>query len=264
MRANVGEIELYYELTGNEAGPVIVLTHGIGGSAHDFAPIVPALAERFRVLTYDVRGHARSGRPASGYTITQLAQDLAGLLDALDIPQAIILGTSMGGTIAQRFILDFPEKTRAAIIMSTSSEVKPAAAERWQQMADEIERDGFAEYLRRTRPPMFTEEYLREHPEALESERRRLANNPDSHVYAQIARAVSSYNYTQELDSVRVPALLLVGADDPMTPPGGAVIISRHIPNAELHILPGYGHNLTHQAPDEVVRLINDFVDRVG
>lgn len=264
MRAKVGEIELYYELTGNEAGPVIALTHGIGGSAHDFAPIVPALSERYQVLIYDVRGHGRSDRPTDGYTITQFAKDLAGLLDALGIPEAIILGTSMGGTIAQRFILDFPEKTLAAVIMSTSSEVKPAATERWQQMADEIERDGFAEYLRRTRPPMLTEEYLREHPEALESEQRRLANNPDSHVYAQIARAVSSYNYTQELDGVRIPTLLMVGADDPMTPPGGAVIISRHIPNAELHILPGYGHNLAHQAPAEVVRLINDFVDRIG
>lgn len=261
MRAHVGDVDLYYELAGD--GPTIALTHGIGGSADDFAPIVPALSQRFRVLTYDVRGHARSGRPASGYSITEFAHDLAGLLDHVDAEQAVILGTSMGGTIAQRFILDYPKRALATVIMSTSSEVNERGRLRWEAQADAIERQGFAAYVRSSRAPDIDDEYLREHPDVREAEERRIRNNPDSHVYAQIARVVADYNYTEELGSVRVPALVLVGGEDPMTPPGGSVIISRRIPGAELHILPGLGHGLVREAPVQVVALITGFLDRV-
>jgi pimeloyl-ACP methyl ester carboxylesterase len=260
MRATIGDVELNYEITGS--GPAIVMTHGIGGSGADFAAVVPALAGHYRVLTWDVRGFGASSRPLGGYSITQFARDLAGLLDHLGIAQAVIMGTSMGGTISQRFILDFPERTLAAVIMSTSSEVNERGRERWMNQADAIEREGFAAYTRRTRPPEHTEEYLRAHPDVLEAEERRIRNNPDSRAYAQAARAVADYNYTAELERVRVPTLVLVGSEDTSTPPGGSVIISRRIPGAELHILPGFGHNLAREAPEQVVELVGDFLTR--
>ena len=138
MRAKVGDIELYYELTGS--GPTVALTHGIGGTGDDFAPIVPGLARRFQVLTYDVRGFGRSDRPAGGYSISQFARDLAGLLDHAGVEKAVIKGTSMGGTITQRFILDFPELTAVAVIMSTSSQVNERAKATWDAKVDDIDR----------------------------------------------------------------------------------------------------------------------------
>jgi pimeloyl-ACP methyl ester carboxylesterase len=260
MQATVDGVDLHYELAGE--GPTIVLTHGIGGSGADFAPIVPGLAQRYRVLTWDVRGFGTSARPAEGYSIAGFARDLAGLLDQLGIEQAVIGATSMGGTITQRFILDFPERTAAAVILSTSSEVNARARDAWLQQADAIERDGMAAWLRRSRPAQYTDEYLRAHPEALAAEEKRIAANPDGHVYAQVTRAVADYNYTEELESVRVPALVLVGSKDPQTPPGGSVIISRRIPGAELHILDGFGHGLPREAPEQVVALILAFLDR--
>jgi len=260
MRATVDGVELNYELTGE--GPLIVLTHGIGGTGGDFEPIVPTLAERYRVLTWDVRGFGASGRPAGGYTISRFAQDLAGLLDHVGAEKAVIGGHSMGGTIAQRFILDFPKRSTAAIIMSTSSEVNERGRQRWFEQADAIEREGMAAWVRRSRPPEHTDEYLRQHPEILEAEERRISNNPDGRVYAQVARAVADYNYTEELKSVRMPALVMVGDQDKQTPPGGSVIISRAIPGAELHILPGYGHGLYREAPEQTVALITGFLDR--
>jgi len=261
MRAQVGEIELNYELRGS--GPTIVLTHGIGSSGQDMAPLASLLADRFRVLTWDVRGFGQSSRPAGGYAIAQYATDLAGLLDHLGIEQAVVGGHSMGGTITQRFILDYPRRTLAAIIMSTSSEVNAVAAERWRAQADAIEKEGFAAYTRRNRPAEQTEDFLKAHPELLEAEERRIRNNPDGRVYAQAARAVADYNYTAELESVRIPALVLVGDKDTQTPPGGSVIISRRIANAELHILPGITHALPREAAPQVAALITAFLDRV-
>jgi 3-oxoadipate enol-lactonase len=261
MRATVDGVGLNYELTGS--GPTIALTHGIGGTGADFAPIVPALARRFQVLTWDVRGFGASDRPADGYRIARFAQDLAGLLDQIGVERAVILGTSMGGTITQRFILDFPEKTAAAVIMSTSSQVNERARDLWFRQADAIEQEGMAAWVRRSRPPEHTDEYLRQHPDLLEAEERRIANNPDGRIYAQVARAVADYHYTEELKSVQVPTLVLVGSEDTQTPPGGSVIISRAIPGAELHILDGFGHSLPREAPDQVVALVTAFLDRV-
>ena len=261
MRAQVDGIELNYELTGS--GPTIALTHGIGGSGADFAPVVPPLADRFPVLTWDVRGFRTLSRPAEGYSIAHFAADLAGLLDHVGVQRAVIMGTSMGGTITQRFILDYPERALAAVIMSTSSEVNERGRQRWFDQADAIEREGMAAWVRRSRPPEHTEEYLREHPELLEAEERRIRNNPDERVYAQVARAVADYNYTEELRSVQLPTLVLVGSEDKQTPPGGSVIISRQIPGAELHILEGYGHNLYREAPEQVATLVTSFLDRV-
>lgn len=258
MRARVDDVELNYELAGS--GPLIAMTHGIGGTGADFAPVVAGLAERFTLLTWDVRGFGGSDRPAEGYSIARFARDLAGLLDQIGAPKAVIMGTSMGGTITQRFILDFPERTAAAVIVSTSSEVNERARQRWFEQADAIEREGMATWVRRSRPPEQTEEYLRAHPELLEAEERRIRNNPDGRVYAQVARAVADYNYTEELRSVRAPALVLVGSEDKQTPPGGSVIISRTIPGARLEILQGYGHSLPREAPGDVVRLVTEFL----
>jgi pimeloyl-ACP methyl ester carboxylesterase len=261
MRATVDGIELNYELTGS--GPTIALTHGIGGTGSDWGPIVPRLAEHYRVLTWDVRGFGQSGRPAEGYSIGRFARDLAGLLDHVGADKAVIMGTSMGGTITQRFILDYPERTLAAVIMSTSSEVNERGRLRWFDQADAIEREGMAAWVRRSRPAEQTDAYLAQHPELLEAEERRIRNNPDGHVYAQVARAVADYNYTEELKSVRGPALVLVGSQDTQTPPGGSVIISRAIPGAELHIIEGYGHTLYRDAPETVVDLVTSFLGRV-
>jgi len=261
MRATIDGIELHYEVVGD--GPLIAMTHGIGGSGEDFAPIVPGLAKRYRVLTWDVRGFGDSQRPPAGYAIARFAADLAGLLDHVGVERAVIMGTSMGGTISQRFILDFPERTAAAVIMSTSSEVNDKGRQRWFEQADTIERDGMAAWVRASRPAEQTDEFMAAHPELREAEERRIRNNPDSAVYAQVARAVADYNYTEELKSVRVPTLVLVGSEDKQTPPGGSVIISRMIPGAELHIIPGYGHSLPREAPETVVDLVTSFLERV-
>lgn len=262
MRAGVNGIELNYNVVGD--GPVIVLTHGIGGTGDDLAALAERLAAHYRVVTYDVRGFGQSSRPADGYTLKQFAADLAGLLDQLGINQAIIGGHSMGGTITQRFILDYPERTRAAIIISTSSQVNEKGKAFWQGQADFIAEHGMAAFVRRSRPAEYTEEYLQDHPEIIEAEERRIRNNPDGRVYAQAARAVSDYYFTDELKSVTVPTLVMVGSADTQTPPGGSVIISRAITGSTLHILDGVTHGLPREIPDKAATLILSFLAEHG
>jgi 3-oxoadipate enol-lactonase len=216
------------------------------------------------VLTWDVRGFGQSEKnPDATHSLSQFAADLAGLLDHIGVDKAVIMGTSMGGTITQRFIIDFPQKTHAAVIMSTSSRVNEKAKEVWEKQADFIEQHGMAAWVRQSRAPHMTEEWLREHPEVLEAEERRIQNNQNGKVYAQAARAVAFYNFDEELQKVKVPTLVLVGSEDNQTPPGGSVIISRLIEGARLHILEGLGHTTVREAPEKVLSLVLPFLAEV-
>src|SRR5690349_18217962 len=111
-------IELYYEIYGE--GKPLVLISGLGYSLWQWHRVVPLLAEHFQVITFDNRGVGQSEKPAGPYSAQILAADTVGLLDALQIERAIILGHSMGGFIAQALALDFPGRVEKLILCSTN------------------------------------------------------------------------------------------------------------------------------------------------
>lgn len=204
-----------YELTG-EGPNTIVWIHGIGGNHitwNDITPQIPG----FRHLAYCVRGHGDSGRPPGPYNVELWAADCAALMDTLGIDQGIIAGHSMGGAIAQRVLIDHPEKAKGLFLLATSSRVGAAAEAGWMKRADELE-----------------------------------SENP---ALAASNRAVAKYNMDEEIKGIRVPTLIVVGDKDPTTPAGGSVIMSRCIEDAELEIYPGIGHMPLREEPKSVVRL---------
>lgn len=205
-----------YEITG-EGDHTVAWIHGIGGSLDYWTDVVPQFPG-FRHLSYDVRGMGQSQGTEGPVSLELWAADLAALIEALDIKRAIIAGTSMGGAIAQRFGIDFPQVSEGLLLLSTSSRVNEAAQERWMRQADGTEEGG----------------------------------NP---LLAAAQRAVAAYNMDEELQSIRVPSLALVGDQDQTTPAGGSVIISRCIPDAELEIFPGIGHSPLKEEPKAVDRV---------
>lgn len=247
MDASVEGIRLHYELTG-ETGPLVVLTHGLGGRLDFFAPHVDALTRVYRVLRWDLRGAGRSEKPPGPYAPELFARDLAGLLDHLGEPAAYLVGHSGGGVVTQRFALDYPGRARALVLASTSSEVGAKATAAWHRLADTVERNGFGSGDRDPDPRSFGPVFAAAHPEvvrALAEETR--ANDPRA--YAASARAFGAYNWTADLDRVRAPTLILQGLADQMTPPGGSVILSRRIPRSRLVMVPDAGHNLPIEMP---------------
>ena len=117
-KAKTNGIELYYETHGE--GKPLVLISGLGYSSWQWHKMVPLLAEKFQVITFDNRGVGQSDKPAGPYTAGMLAQDMVGLLDALKFEKAIIAGHSMGGFIAQAVALDFPQRVEKLILCSTN------------------------------------------------------------------------------------------------------------------------------------------------
>jgi len=244
-RVRIGEIGVNYEQEG--AGTDLVLIHGLGADLHIWDPDAAEFARYHRVLRYDVRGFGGSDKPPGPYSPALFAHDLSDLLTVCGVRVAHVLGISMGGVIAQRFALDYPQRLRSLVLVSTSSEVAAPATAMWQWLADVVEREGFAAGSADA-ARAFSAAFAAQHPEVVAQVGRRNAAN-DPRAYAAAARAMSDYNWTAELAAVCVPTLILQGLEDQLTPPGGSVKMSRKLPRARLLMVSGAGHQLPLEQP---------------
>jgi pimeloyl-ACP methyl ester carboxylesterase len=140
----VNGIELYYELSGS--GEPLVLVHGSWGDHHNWDPVVPVLAQSFQVLAYDRRGHSASERPAGQGSVFEDADDLAGLIDELDLSPAHVVGSSFGAVVALRAATRRPEVFRSLIVhepplfpLLVGTEYEPALAQVRQRAGSVVE-----------------------------------------------------------------------------------------------------------------------------
>ena len=167
----------------------------------------------------------------------------------------------MGGVVAQRFALDYPQMAKALIIVSSSSQVNPQAIDRYEQRARAAEEGGMkaiAQDLERRFYPGF----LEKNPDFLKKYRKQfLSNNPRG--WAMAARSMARYNYTEELARIKCPTLVIVGENDVSVGVGGSVIISRRIPGSQLKIIKGCGHDIAREKPEEFNAAVLDFLASV-
>ena len=135
QRAN--GIDIHYETAGQ--GEPLLLLHGLGSRSEDWQLQVPAFAGCYRVITADMRGHGRTAKPPGPYSVPMMAADVLGLLDALGIDAAHLVGLSMGGMIAFQMAVDGPERVRSLVIVNSAPElVAHTFGERlriWQRLA---------------------------------------------------------------------------------------------------------------------------------
>lgn len=244
-RVRVNGVTLHFRQDGS--GGDLVLTHGLGSSGRYWDRHLPALSRHHRVLCWDVRGFGHSDKPAGPYSLDLFAADLAELVRALGIADAHFAGLSMGGVITQRLALDYPDLVRSMTLVSTSSKVGEFATNGWRRLADLIETNGFREDAEAARRG-FSLGFAERHPEEIAAASRETAAN-DPAAYAAAARAVSHYDWTEQLVKVRIPTLIMQGAEDQLTPPGGSVILSRGLPQSRLLMIAGAGHNLPIEEP---------------
>ena len=117
--ADINGIKLCYEIYGRDNNIPIILIHGFGAKKEIWNSQVGALSKKFKVITFDIRGSGKSDRPNKPYTMEMFADDIKGLMDYLNIEKSHILGRSMGGMIAQNFVVKYPEKVNKLILVTT-------------------------------------------------------------------------------------------------------------------------------------------------
>ncbi len=253
MRAN--GIDLYYEVTGE--GQPLVFVHGLGSSTQDWEHQVPVFAKSYQVITFDLRGHGRSAKPAGPYDVPMFAHDLAGLLLGLDIPAAHVVGISLGGGVAFEFAIDYPVQTKTLTIVNSSPTLGPV-----EQVQPEIERRvGIVQQLGMGAMGQALATGLFPKPEQAplrDTFVGRWAQN-DPNAYIAATRSMLGWNVMNRLGEIKCPALI-ISADQDYSPVAVKEMYVKLMSNAKLAVIPDTHHAVPIEKPDEFNRVLQEFL----
>ena len=254
------DLDLHYETAGD--GPPLVLLHGLGSSADDWALQLPAFTPRYTVIMVDLRGHGLSQpRPgAGGFTVMQMSEDVAALLGHLGGPPAHVVGLSLGGCAAQPLAARYPQRVRSLVLCNTFIRLRPDGVL------------GAARLLRRawlfaTAPMPVVAEYVAaglfpkpEHHALYAEAALRIGRN-QKRPYLAAMRAVVGFNSRALLADIRCPTLVLAGDSDLTVPPASGRALARAIPGAQFALIADSGHASPYDQTEAFNRAVLGFLD---
>jgi 3-oxoadipate enol-lactonase / 4-carboxymuconolactone decarboxylase len=244
--ANVGGASIHYRLDGPAAAPVLVLANSLGTTLSLWEPQIPRLSGMLRVLRFDQRGHGGSSAPAGPYSIDDLGGDLVALLDALGIDRAALCGISLGGMTAMWVAAHHPERVSTLVAACTAAELGPAAA--WRERANTVRASGMAILEELLFERWFPASARAARPELRTMVATMLAGC-DADGYASCCEAIATMDLRPALGSVQCPALVIAGAEDPVTTPAIGLDLAGDL-GAGLVVIAGAGHLANVVAPD--------------
>ena len=260
----VNGIEIYYEQYGwDQDADVLVLSNGVLMSTASWAYQTPVLSRHYRLLLYDCRGMWQSAHPPGPYSMALHADDLAALLDALNVTQAHIGGISYGAEVSMVFALRYPERTRSLILSSAVSQVDPllrGMMDGWISAVRAKDADMLFEV---TLPVNFSERWIAANPAALKAARQRY-RNLDMDAFLELLLSFSQLDITADLHRISAPALVMVGEEDILKPRKYAEIIASQIPSSEFAIIPHAGHAVLWEQANVFNSLILGFLAKQG
>jgi aminoacrylate hydrolase len=254
-RISVGDCQLHYERAG--AGIPVVFITGLSGHATYWREQVPVFARAFDVVTFDHRGVGRSDHSRISYTVERLAADTIGLMDALGISKAHVVGHSTGGAIAQ--ILGIEHASRLASLVICASWPKADAYFRrlFALRKEILQKLGPASYVQANSLFLYPPYYVADNNEKLrQHEAQNLAGFSPAEIVMSRIDAVLAFDRTSELGRIRTPTLVVAAQDDIITPAYYSEQLARAIPGAEAKFLPQGGHSF----PQTMAREFNHAV----
>jgi len=250
---------LQAEVSGPQDGPALVLIHALGTSRAVWDDLLPLLPGGLRVVRYDLRGHGASDVPEGPYAMGTLVADAEAVIERLGLRDAVVLGLSIGGMVAQGLAVKRLDLVRAVILSNTAAKIgQPAqSAER----IEAVERGGVAAIAEATLARWFP----RRDPAAPEVARARallLATPPAG--YAGCCAAIAGTDFWTPTSGLRLPALGIAGADDASTPPDLVRETVALIPGSETVLIPRAGHLPCLDAPGLYAEAISGFLAGIG
>jgi pimeloyl-ACP methyl ester carboxylesterase len=261
MKVRVNDIEIYYEWHGD--GEPLVLIMGLGQDSRLWRWQIEAYSKEFRCLAFDNRGAGQTDKPKGPYSIRQLAEDAAGLMDALGLEKAHIVGASMGGAIAQELAINYTHKIKSLSLHATF----PKADNYFKQTLD-----NFLTFRRKLTPEefgpalgswIFTSHFFNERESELIALRKWMLANPypmPEEPFAWQIAACKEHDTVDRLGKITSPTLITVGDRDILTPLHFAQLLAKKIPHARLAVLPDSGHGLNLEHPDLFNQITLDFL----
>jgi 3-oxoadipate enol-lactonase len=232
-------ITIHYQLSGPVEAPVVLLSNSLGTRLEMWDAQLPALSQRYRVLRYDSRGHGRSSAPEGPYSIEMLAGDALGLLDALGIERVHFCGLSKGGMVGQMLGARHADRLRSLTLASTACYVAPK--ELWDERIAAVRQGGMAAVADGVVERWFTAPFRAEPTIVVERVRQMVLETP-AEGYAACCAAIRDMDLREAIRMIRLPTLIIVGEQDPATPPEKALEIHERIAGSHLEVIPDAAH----------------------
>lgn len=266
MQLDVGGVPVAYAVRGSGSPLVLIAGTGFPGATWDEGLVAP-LAERHTVLTFDHRGTGRTPATAERLSTRLFARDAVGLMEALGLEPAHVLGHSMGGRVAQWIALERPDRLRTLIFAATGPgqfrDDRPVTRGVPVHTAKGLVELGYERYMREhIAATFFTPEFAAEHPERVEHLFRLFWDHrPDLESYLRHVVARQEHQTAERLAEIRVPSLVLIGDRDTVVMGTGShwdqsAYLMEHLPDARQRVVEGGAHGYFWERPERTVELI--------
>jgi pimeloyl-ACP methyl ester carboxylesterase len=263
MKIEINKINIDYCDEG--AGVPVIFIHAFPLNQSMWDEQLAALKNHCRVITIDLRGFGESDVPAGPYYMDQMASDVRGLMKALDIDRAVLAGLSMGGYVSLAFYRSYPEAVRGLVLADTrATDDATEARERRLKSAERAEREGARAIADDMTPLLLGRSTAESRPDIVGRVRAMIeANSPRAIAAAQRGMA-ERRDSTAILAGIDFPTLILVGAEDALTPVAEAEALRDATPGSRMHVIEGAGHLSNLEQPAQFNSILIEFIKKMN
>jgi 3-oxoadipate enol-lactonase len=259
--ARVNDLTFHYKVEGNSKNPALVFVNSLGADLRIWDDVVPYLDQSFLIIRYDKRGHGLSDCPSGPYSITDHAEDLAGLLAHLGVKTAIVAGLSVGGMIALDFASRMPQKIAALILCDTAAKI--GTPDYWNERIESIQELGMEEMAQVIIPRWFGPSYLFDDPAGYQGHYNMLVRTPMDG-YIATCEGIRDADLREVVGTIETQVLVLCGAEDSATPPDLVRGLAEALPDSQFALIEGAGHTPCVERPEAMALKMKQFLRTHG
>ncbi|MGR3712764.1 MAG: 3-oxoadipate enol-lactonase [Shimia sp.] len=253
--ADLNNIRVHYTDEGDPNGPPVLFLNSLGTTLGLWDPILPHLTKGLRIIRYDMRGHGKTEVTPAPYSMGTLVKDAEALLQHLNIADALVVGLSIGGMIAQGLAVKRLDLVRALVLSNTAAKI--GNPKLWQDRIAEVNAGGMASITDATMPRWFGRDFLAS-PEMAHWIAMFESTPPEG--YVGCCAAIAGTDFYTPTSGLRLSTLGIAGSEDGATPPDLVRETVELIPGARIALMNRAGHLPCAEQPEAYAKLLNDFV----
>lgn len=259
-KIKINNVHIQYEIVGHKESPCVVFNNGFLMDAKKaWKQQIEMLSEQYCVLRYNFRGQGGSDHPKESYTVKQHADDLAGLMLALNIKKAHVVGLSYGGSVAQTFAIKYPDLCLSLILTGSVSEVKDRLRFIVSTWFHHATNKNIESFFYSTVPWFFTSNTFSKKSYVIENARERYSNL-DFEAVANFCQSFLSFDVTNRLSEIVIPTCIISGQQDLIAEEKYLDTLHQNITTSELHVVPNAGHIVCWERAEEFNAILFDFL----
>ena len=252
-------VRLHFEVSGPDDGPVVVFSNSLGTTLHLWDPILPLLPKGLRIIRYDMRGHGQSDVPDGPYTMGQLVSDAEAVCDAVDVKDAMFVGLSVGGMIAQGLAVKRPDIIRALVLSNTAAKIWNPQL--WQDRIATVKSKGLPAMSDEIMKRWFGSDFYG--TPAIAPWQAMLAAT-QTQGYTGVCAAIAGTDFYTPTSGLRLPTLGIAGSEDGSTPPDLVRETVDLIPGSQFALMRKAGHLPCVEMPADYAALLTKFMRDTG